>query len=105
MARRNNQPLSGEYQSEEKVKNACPFCKKEFLRLGSHLPQCRKRNQEDYSCYLSQKTLNNRSKTAKEDMSSMQEEVCMLGYTPQEQCYLQDCSITQPYSKFPSLPG
>jgi len=31
MARRNNQPLSGEDPSEKKAKNACPFCEKEFL--------------------------------------------------------------------------
>ena len=65
MATRVCQSPSGECSSEERTRNTCPFCNKVFSKLGSHLPQCRMRNGEDYSCYLSQKTLSNRNKTAR----------------------------------------
>ena len=65
MATTTCQSSSGECSNEERARTICPFCEKVFSRLGSHLPQCRMRNGEDYSCYLSQKTLNNRNKAAK----------------------------------------
>ena len=40
--------------------SAYPFCSKAFRRVGNHLPHCKGRNGADYSCYLSQTTLNKR---------------------------------------------
>ena len=39
--------------------SACPFCDREFRRLGNHLPKCKER---DYSVYLSKKTLDKKAK-------------------------------------------
>ena len=36
---------------------SCPFCNTSFQKLGNHLPHCPKRSGKDYSCYLSQKTI------------------------------------------------
>ena len=52
-------------QSSATGRTNCPFCNRSFSRLGSHLPHCSARNGADYTCYLSQKTLNKKSKTVK----------------------------------------
>ena len=46
------------------ARKPCPFCQKEFIGLGNHLPRCKERQGRDYSIYLSQKTLAKRSSKA-----------------------------------------
>ena len=46
----------------EEASVSCPFCGRQFLRLGNHLPHCKQRQGQDYSQYLSHKTLQKRSK-------------------------------------------
>ena len=45
---------------------ACPFCARKYKGLGNHLPYCPKREGRDYSSYLSQKTLNKKTTTKKQ---------------------------------------
>lgn len=40
---------------------ACPFCGNLYKKLGNHLPRCKKRDNRDYSAYLSKKTLDKRN--------------------------------------------
>ena len=40
---------------------SCPFCKGVFRGLGNHLPRCKERKGQDYSAYLSLKTLAKKS--------------------------------------------
>ena len=40
---------------------SCPFCNSLIKRLGNHLQHCPQRNGRDYSCYLSQKTIDKRA--------------------------------------------
>ena len=40
----------------------CPFCNIPFKRLGNHLRHCSQRSGQDYTPYLSQKTLKKRQK-------------------------------------------
>ena len=42
----------------------CPFCEKQFVGLGNHLPRCKERQGRDYSIYLSDRTLAKRLGTA-----------------------------------------
>ena len=47
------------------LRTPCPFCDKLFTRVGSHLAQCTERQGRDYSAYLAEKTLRNKSKTTR----------------------------------------
>ena len=53
MATRQDQVASTSLQGA----NPCPFCGREFIRLGNHLHKCKERGERDYSAYLSKKTL------------------------------------------------
>ena len=43
------------------VPKECPFCGKSYKGLGNHLPFCLMGENRDYTCYLSQKTINKRA--------------------------------------------
>ena len=43
------------------TERSCPFCNSLFKRLGNHLQHCPQRNGRDYSCYLSQTTIDKRA--------------------------------------------
>ena len=47
------------------LRKPCPFCDKLFTRVGSHLAHCPERQGRDYSAYLAEKTLKNKSKTTR----------------------------------------
>ena len=47
------------------LKKPCPFCGKLFIKVGSHLAHCVERQGRDYSAYLSEKTLKNKSKATR----------------------------------------
>ena len=50
---------------------SCPFCQKDFKKLGNHLKYCKERNGRDYEHLLSEKTLLKKSATSK-----MKKEIC-----------------------------
>ena len=43
------------------TERSCPFCNSLFKRLRNHLQHCPQRNGRDYSCCLSQKTIDKRA--------------------------------------------
>ena len=47
------------------LRTPCPFCGKLFARVGSHLAHCTERQGRDYSVYLAEKTLKNKSKSSR----------------------------------------
>ena len=47
------------------TERSCPFCNSLFKRLGNHRQHCPQRNGRDYSCYLSQKTIDKRASHSK----------------------------------------
>ena len=50
---------------------SCPFCQKDFKKLGNHLKYCKEQNGRDYEHLLSEKTLLKKSAT-----SRMKKETC-----------------------------
>ena len=104
MATTTCQSPSGECSNEERARTICPFCEKVFSRLGSHLPQCRMRNGEDYSCYLSRKTLNNRNKAAKKTCPQCRRKFVRLDTHLRNSatCRIPTCTLPSPMASPPS---
>ena len=72
-----------------RAQRKCPFCSQYFQGLGKHLQHCKDRQGRDYSQYLSQKTLQKKTKR-KEICSSAKKP--SLGWTPNSQTLMLPAS-------------
>ena len=103
MVPRDHQTHSGEYSSKVTARTTCPYCHREFIRLGNHLPRCRERNGEDYSCYLSQKTLNKRRKTARKTCSQCGKSFLRLDTHLRNSTTCKISTFSSPMASLPSF--